>query len=262
MATLSAGESTKVNTTEKRVLLGATLFIGASLALIAYATWGLGINVPGCVPASKAFDQASITKHEGKNYEVHYVARMWAFEPSVLRVPTGSTLDLYVITKDVTHGLQIAGTNVNLMIVPGAIANARVHFEHPGTYSIVCHEYCGAAHQNMFAKIEVSNEFADISAEGLPEAGAAGKQILDAKGCLACHSLDGSPSVGPTLKGIWGQSVELTDGTTHTMDENFLRELLLHPDKDVVKGYQPLMPQLPLTDEEIKHIAEYLKGLK
>lgn len=262
MTTGLAGDNTGVNLTERRVLLGATLFIGVSLALIAYATWGLGINVPACVPASKGFEQASITKHEGKNYEIHYVSRMWAFEPSVVRVPTGSTLDLYVVTKDVTHGLQIAGTNVNLMVVPGAITNGRVHFEKAGTYWIVCHEYCGTAHQNMNARIEVSDQLTDISAEGLPTTGATGKKILDEKGCLACHSVDGSPGVGPTLKAIWEKSVELTDGSQRTMDSAFLREKILHPSKNVVKGFQPLMPELPITDEEIAQIEEYLKDLK
>jgi len=262
MATELAGDNTRVNKTELRVLLGATLFIGASLALIAYATWGLGINVPSCVPASHAFEQASITKHDGKNYEIHYVARMWAFEPSVVRVPTGSTLDLYVVTKDVTHGLQIVGTNVNLMVVPGAIANGRVHFEKPGTYLIVCHEFCGAAHQNMNARIEVSDQVTDISAEGLPTTGAAGKKLLEDKGCLACHSVDGSPGVGPTLKGIWGKSVEMTDGSRRTVDAAFFQEKVLHPSNNVLKGYQPLMPELPLTDEEIAQIAQYLKDLK
>lgn len=257
-----AGDNTRVNTTEKRVLLVATLFVGASLALIAYATWGLGINVPPCVPASKGFEQASITKHEGKNYEIHYVARMWTFEPSVVRVPTGSTLDLYAVTKDVMHGLYIVGTNVNLMVVPGAIANGRVHFEKPGIYSIVCHEFCGTAHQNMNARIEVSDQVTDISAEGLPTAGAAGKKLLEEKGCLACHSLDGSPGIGSTLKGIWGTPVELTDGSTHTMDADFFRNLVLHPSENVVKGYEPLMPALPLTDDEIQQIEEYLKDLK
>jgi len=262
MAKGFASDNTRVNTTEKGVFLGATLFIGASLALIAYATWGLGINVPACVPASKGFEQASVTRHEGRNYEIHYVSRMWAFEPSVVRVPTGSTLDLYVVTKDVTHGLQIAGTNVNLMLVPGAIANGRVHFEKPGTYTIVCHEYCGTAHQSMFGRIEVSDQVKEISAEGLPTAESPGKQILEEKGCLACHSVDGSPGVGPTLKGSWGTTTELTDGNTRTMDAAFLREKILHPSKNVVKGYQPLMPELPLTEEEIKQIEEYLKDLK
>ena len=262
MATEPASDNSQVNTTEKRVLLAATLFIGASLALIAYATWGLGINVPTCVPASKGFEQASVTKREGKNYEVHFVARMWRFEPSRVRVPTGSTLDVYVMSKDVEHGFEILGTNVNLMVVPGAIVNGRVHFEKAGVYSIVCHEYCGAAHQNMNATIEVSDQAADISAEGLPTTGAPGRKILEDKGCLACHSLDGSAGVGPTFKGMWGKSVELTDGSTHILDADFVRDLILHPSKDVVKGYEPLMPAVPLNDEEIRQIEEYLKDLK
>ena len=262
MATESASSEYRVNATEKRVLLGATLFVGASLALIAYATWGLGINVPSCVPASKGFDQASITKHEGRNYEIHYIARMWAFEPAVVRVPTGSTLDLYVVSKDVTHGMQIVGTNANMMVVPGAVANTQVHFGKPGIYTIVCHEYCGTGHQNMSARIEVSDQVTDISAEGIPTPGAGGKKTLDEKGCLACHSVDGSPLVGPTFKGAWGQAVELTDGTEHVLDDDFFRELVKDPSKYTVKDYPPVMPKLPLTDEEIKQIEEYLKGLK
>jgi cytochrome c oxidase subunit 2 len=262
MANELAGSSSRVVATEKRVLLGATVFIAVSLGLIAYATWGLGITVPTCLPPSKGFEQASITKHQGKNYEVHFVARMWGFEPTRVRVPTGSTLDIYVMSKDVQHGFQIAGTNINLMVVPGAIVNGSVHFDKPGNYLIVCHEYCGAAHQNMNAAIEVSDHVADISAEGLPETASAGKKILEDKGCLACHSLDGNAGIGPTLKGIWGKSVELTDGSRHALNEEFLREIILHPEKNVVKGYQPLMPALPLSDEEIKQIEEYLRELK
>src|SRR6266581_2348661 len=249
MASEAASDNSQVNTTEKRVLLGATLFIGASLGLIAYATWGLGINVPTCVSASKGFEQAS-------------VAKMWAFEPSRVRVPTGSTLDVYVMSKDVEHGFQILGTNVNLMVVPGAIVNGRVHFAKPGIYSIVCHEYCGAAHHNMNATVEVSDQATDISVDGLPARGASGGKILEDKGCLACHSLDGSAGVGPTFKGMWGKSVELTDGSTHILDADFVRDLILHPSKDVVKGYEPVMPELPLSDEEIRQIEEYLKDLK
>jgi cytochrome c oxidase subunit 2 len=252
----------RVNNVEKRVLLGAVLFVGLSLGLIAYATWGLGINVPTCVPASQGFEHASITKHDGKNYEVHYVARMWTFEPAVLRVPTGSTLDLYVVSKDVTHGLEIAGTNINLMVVPGAIANGRVHFEKPGTHLILCHEYCGKAHQNMNARIEVSNDVSDVSAEGLGDTGAGENKLLTEKGCVLCHSIDGTPGLGPTLKGAWGTTIELADGTKHVIDAEFLKEKLRHPANNILKGYQPLMPELPLTDQEIEQIAEYLRDLK
>jgi cytochrome c oxidase subunit 2 len=221
----------------------------------------MGINVPTCIPlGSKPFDQASVTKHEGANYEVHFVARMWAFEPSVLRVPTGSTLDIYAVTKDVTHGFLIAGTNVNLMLVPGAVANGRVHFTKPGIYTIVCHEYCGRNHQNMNARIEVSDQIADYSVEGIPAS--EGMKLLDAKGCLACHSVDGSAGVGPTFKGAWGGLLTLDDGSTRTLDSALFVEKVRHPDTIPIKDFAPVMPVVPLTDDEITEIEAYLEGLQ
>jgi cytochrome c oxidase subunit 2 len=250
-----------INVFEKRALAGAAGAVGVSLALIAYATWGMGINVPTCIPlGSKPFDQASVTKHEGANYEVHFVARMWAFEPSVLRVPTGSTLDIYAVTKDVTHGFLIAGTNVNLMLVPGAVANGRVHFTKPGIYTIVCHEYCGRNHQNMNARIEVSDQIADYSVEGIPAS--EGMKLLDAKGCLACHSVDGSAGVGPTFKGAWGGLLTLDDGSTRTLDSALFVEKVRHPDTIPIKDFAPVMPVVPLTDDEITEIEAYLEGLQ
>jgi len=260
MATDSVGKETRVNGPEKWVLVAATFFTTASLALIAYATWGLGINVPTCVPEAMAFDHGSITAHGNKSYEIHFLAKMWAFEPSRVRVPTGSTLDIYLTSKDVTHGFQIVGTNVNLMGMPAVIANARVHFDKPGLYAIVCHEYCGTGHQNMNGMIEVSDQATDISAEGLPSPEAA-RKLLEDNGCLACHSLDGSPGLGPTFKGLWGQTVELTDGTTRKVDASFTRDVILHPDNYPVKGFQPLMPVLPLTEDQIGLIEDFLKGM-
>ncbi len=250
-----------INVLEKRALMGAVAFVAASLGLIAYATWGLGISVPTCIPlGTKPYDQASVTKHDGNNYEVHFVTRMWAFEPNVLRVPTGSTLDIYAVTKDVTHGLEIAGTNVNLMVVPGAVANGRVHFSKPGIYTVVCHEFCGKGHQNMNARIEVSDQITDYSVEGIPTS--PGLQLLDAKGCLACHTVDGSARIGPTFKGAWGSKLSLADGSAHALDAAFFEQKIHNPSAETVAGYPPVMPPIPLTDDEIKQIEAYLEGLQ
>lgn len=261
MAGEAQGAGVKINLLEKRAIVLATLFVVASLGLIGYATWGLGINVPTCVPQDKLFQRGSIAKLGEKHYEVDFLAKMWGFEPSRVRVPVGSTVEIFLTSKDVTHGFQILGTNVNLMAVPGSVTPAHVHFAKPGVYMIVCHEYCGAAHESMNGIFEVSADASDISAEGLASDDA-GRKILDAKGCLGCHGLDGNPGVGPSFKGMWGTTAQMVDGTTRKLDAAFLREKVLHPTQNLIKGYDPVMPELPVSDEEIKTIQQYLEGLK
>ncbi|HWF12516.1 MAG TPA: c-type cytochrome [Candidatus Acidoferrales bacterium] len=265
----SSKNKTGVNGIEKRVILTALLVSCLGMGLIAYSTWGMGITIADCVPNSKIFERGSVKKLAEKNYEIHFLASMWAFEPSRVTVPAGSSLDLFVISKDVTHGFNIIGTNVNMMVEPAVVNEARVHFEHPGTYTIVCHEYCGVGHQAMNAVIEVSDSAQDISADGLPasESSASastlpGKAIMDQKGCLACHSVDGTVSVGPSFKGLWGTKAELTDGTSPTVDAAYVKDMIESPGKKVVKGFPPVMPKLPVSDEELGQIIEYLKALR
>jgi cytochrome c oxidase subunit 2 len=56
---------------------------------------------------------------------------------------------------DVIHGLQVAGTNVNAMAVPGYVSQFSYTFRKPGEYLITCHEYCGLVHHAMVGKLIV-----------------------------------------------------------------------------------------------------------
>ncbi len=93
-----------------------------------------------------------------------------------------------------------------------------------------------------------------------------GEQLMLKQGCVGCHSTDGSKSVGPTLKGIFGRQVTvLRDGKELTIeaDEQYLKESLVRPQADAVKGYPPIMPTYgALTPEEIEALVEYLKTLE
>jgi cytochrome c oxidase subunit 2 len=53
----------------------------------------------------------------------------------------------------------------------------------------------------------------------------------------------------------------LTDGSTRTLDSALFLQKVLHPDTITVKDYPPVMPVLPLTDDEISKIEAYLEGL-
>jgi cytochrome c oxidase subunit 2 len=55
--------------------------------------------------------------------------------------------------------------------------------------------------------------------------------------CEACHSVDGQPGTGPTLKGVVGAEVELADGTRVTADRAYLTRAIVDPDVQIVKGY-------------------------
>jgi len=61
----------------------------------------------------------------------------------------------YVTSADVVHGFFIPDTAINMMAIPGWVNEQTHTFDKPGEYLLICHEYCGIGHQNMFSKIEV-----------------------------------------------------------------------------------------------------------
>lgn len=67
---------------------------------------------------------------------------------------------------------------------------------------------------------------------------ARGETLYASDGCAACHSLDGSAGAGPSLDGVAGRNVELTDGLTVTADRAYLTRAIADPDSQIVKGYR------------------------
>lgn len=256
---------------EKKVVAVAIATSFIHLALIGYAVFKLGITVPGCVPNPKPIEKAEIIKQGENRYELRMLAKMWAFEPKIIRLPVGSRLEIFVSSKDVNHGFQIVGTNVNVMAVPGVITQSVVEFKRPGSYPIVCNEFCGIGHQEMNGIIEVDPNIQDPEIRGGYEEVALksvnidahpGKAIMDRQGCFACHSIDGSAGVAPSFKGLFGRTEELSDGTRVKVDEAYLRASISDPQKQVVKGFNIQMPPLPVTEEELNHLVDLIKVLK
>jgi cytochrome c oxidase subunit 2 len=96
-----------------------------------------------------------------------------------------------------------------------------------------------------------------------PEQTHPGYKILDANLCLACHSIDGQPGIGPTFKGLYGRPQKLKDGSTVTVNDVFIRDKILHPDTKIVAGqFEQEMPKTDLTSEEIEEVIEYIQTLK
>jgi cytochrome c oxidase subunit 2 len=251
-----------VDRVEKLALVVSALVMAGFFAALVYAATGLGISVPTCVTDVAPFGEGKVIDKGNNHYEVHVVAKMWSFEPAEVHLPPGAEVDLYLSTKDVTHGLYVEGTGVNLMAIPGSVNAARVTFREPGTYAMVCHEYCGAAHQNMAGRFVIGA----LPPPAPPAAAAGGavpkgQALFADQGCAACHTIDGSAGVGPTLKGMLGRHEELADGTAIVVDESFIEEKIRTPTARIIKGFQPIMPQLPLSDAETRALVDYVKSL-
>jgi cytochrome c oxidase subunit 2 len=65
------------------------------------------------------------------------------------------------------------------------------------------------------------------------------------------------------LNGVYGRKVQLADGRNVTADEAYLRDSMLMPRRDVVAGYEPIMPSYAgiLTDGEIISLTAYIRSL-
>jgi cytochrome c oxidase subunit II len=88
---------------------------------------------------------------------------------------------------------------------------------------------------------------------------ARGEAIAQDVGCLSCHSTGTADGLGPGLGGIWGTERQFEDGTTAVVDEAYLRRSIVDPDAQVVAGFMPIMPALPLSDAELDDVVAYLR---
>lgn len=135
------------------------------LATIGVSAFYLGNKPASClttinptkVDQTKPFDSPGLHKAEGKDwdYELVFTAQTFSFNPMQVKIPLGAKVRVIATTKDVVHGFEVAGTNINMMLEPGYVSEYTTTFNKTGEYLVVCNEYCGAGHQLMSAKIEV-----------------------------------------------------------------------------------------------------------
>jgi cytochrome c oxidase subunit 2 len=215
---------------------------------------------------------------------VKVTARMWSWRfeyengstTDTLFVPLGKPVKLALTSTDVVHSLFVPAFRVKEDAVPGMETKLWFTPTAVGSYDLFCAEYCGLMHSFMLSKVvvmpeeEFSTWYHSTEARALAEEAAApasGLALLEEKGCIACHSTDGSPRVGPTFKGIFGRKTLVATGGSEreiTADEDYLRRSILDPAADVVKDYPPVMPPQAdlLSQEEIEELVSTLKELK
>jgi cytochrome c oxidase subunit 2 len=212
----------------------------------------------------------------------------WSFEypngkqSKILYAPLGKPMKVEVRSLDVVHGFFVPAFRLKVDAVPSHTNTTWFEATKLGSFDIECTVICGVDHSLMLSKVVVVPEDAfkawyfggDDAPEPKPVPDAPkpvaafvhpGLAVMTAKGCLDCHSVDGKPMVGPTLKGLFGKQEVVVSGKaarTVTVDEAYLRQAIVNPMKDVVRGYPPSMPPTPLAPKELDDVIGYLKTLK
>ncbi len=90
---------------------------------------------------------------------VEVVGQQWAWQIKPDTVQAGSPVEFRVTSKDVNHGFAIYAPDGRIetqtQAMPG-FTNKIVHtFTQPGTYKVMCLEYCGVGHAPMMSQITV-----------------------------------------------------------------------------------------------------------
>jgi cytochrome c oxidase subunit 2 len=223
---------------------------------------------------------APMRKAPADAMKITAIGRKWAWEfdygngmkSPELVIPVNKAIKLDLKSVDVNHSLFIPAFRVKEDVIPGYDNFLWFIPNYIGSYEILCTEYCGLLHSAMLSKAIVMEQpefdkwYAELGKKSVvkvPE----GFNILRNTGCFACHSIDGSRLVGPTLKGLFGSERIVLSNNTETRkpaDENYITRSVYDPDNDVVVGYNKgLMKSYKgvLSETDLKIIIEYLKTL-
>jgi cytochrome c oxidase subunit 2 len=192
-----------------------------------------------------------------------------AADAPIFYAPAGKPVQLRMSSIDVIHSFWIPDFRTKFDVFPNRYTAYWFEAKEPGDHVIFCAEYCGDLHSEMYAVLRVLPEPEyRAKIEGMvipwPEGPVAvGKVLHKTKGCVACHSVDGSPNTGPTWKGSWGKEHEFEGGAKAVVDANYVRESVLVPAAKIVKGFpnQMVSYQGQLNDRELDALIAYIESL-
>jgi cytochrome c oxidase subunit II len=210
--------------------------------------------------------------------EIHVTGKKWFWEFAYpngnkaigeLVVQVDTPVSLIMSSTDVIHSFFVPNFRIKRDVLPNRYTKLWFEADKVGNYQVFCTEYCGDGHSAMLGVIRVlspedykawlleANSGDDLPLDKL------GEKLYTAKACVTCHSVDGSPKVGPTWKALFGKKQSLVGGGSVVADENYLHESIVNPGAKVVAGFDNVMPTYAgsLSDREISALIAYIKTL-
>ena len=208
--------------------------------------------------------------------EVYVVGKQWMWklehtggqrEIDELHVPAGRPIKLIMTSQDVIHSFSMPVFRIKQDVLPGRYTILWFTADKPGDYHVFCTQYCGTDHARMIGHVSVMQPAAFArwlaggnASQSMAEEGAARFRQY---GCSGCHGASASVHA-PKLEGLFGRRVQLSDGSSVIADERYIHDSVMLPRKDVVAGFEPVMPsfQGEIAEGDLLEIIAYIKSLR
>ena len=249
-------------TTKKTWRFEVSWTVATLLIFVGLAGWGADIYLKLYNPPADAL-------------QIFIVGKQWMWkaqhpggqrEINALHVPAGQDVRLVMASQDVIHSFFIPALRIKQDVVPGRYETMWFRADKVGRYHLFCAEYCGTDHAHMGGWITVMNprEFADwLQAQGGQQTLAAqGEQLFRRYGCSGCHEPGGTVRA-PSLHGVFGGPVPLSDGSMVIADEAYVRDSILDPKGQVAAGYAPVMPTFEgqVSEDDLAKLVAYIESI-
>lgn len=189
-------------------------------------------------------------------------------------IPVDRPVKFLLRSKDVLHDFYVPQFRAKMDLVPGLVSYFWTTPTRIGRYEILCAELCGVGHYNMRGHVVVASadeydswlaqqptfarSLTDAASGGIVRQG---EQLARNSGCLACHSLDGTPGLGPSWLNLVGSSETLTDGRQVHVGYDYLRRSILAPAEAVAAGFQPVMAAYDFSEQQLDALIAYMASL-
>ena len=267
------------------------VFEGLSLALL------FGLFLVWWVIGARQFMTLRIAPENAMDVYVTGKQWMWKFaypegnsSVAVLYVPTGQAVRLIMTSRDVIHSFYVPEFRIKQDVLPGRYTTVWFEATAPGAYQILCTEYCGQGHSTMRGSVVALSpgdyarwrSFDSAARDGDREVGAeerapleaarpdmlslarVGERVAAEQGCLRCHTIDGSPHIGPTWAGAYGQRVALEGDGEVLLDAAYITESMMDPAVRIHRGFQNVMPSYlgRISPAETAAIIEFIRSLR
>ena len=119
----------------------------AIIALVLFTVIGIAATLPRAAQVhAQVPDQPKV---------IEISAKRFGFSPDNITLKKGEPVILRLTSQDVTNGFFVRPLKVDELIEPGKPVDAKVQPDKEGTFTVICHHFCGQGHGNMKMTITV-----------------------------------------------------------------------------------------------------------